>query len=736
MKERFVFPSTVAAPTWFDLKRCQDQLHTFYNTMSQVKITPWNPDDTVHIDKVYTNLSWLRDHKTPRETRHKKLTDYSELFHGNDRFLVPKRILIYGRPGIGKSTFSQKIAFDWTTDRKEILKRFKVLLMIKLRDVCDLQDFGAVLKAASLLAADDTISVDSLYNYILRNQDQVLLVLDGYDEYSTGDSSPVDQIWERKLLRDSHVIMTMRQTEADKVRKSSDVQLQIRGFDSKKQVTEFASKYLTDSQEVEELARYLSKEEIWDIAEIPLLLLMMCLVWRDRHQRGLPKSRLELCERFVATLMYQMAVKDSDKSVESNVLESYKEELSKIGRLALDALLEGTVYFPLKRLNMQSNALSKTMIRAGLFQISKLSSADPRESVFFLHKLIQEFVAAWFIMHEAGLKEGNTAYLSSIDSFDKVSKVKEILKFMCQWSEEGAKAVFSLVQLVGEKEGLTKYNFTEVPTIEDMSEGQRRFCTTCLDFFRSCSALHRQALYPLFLNCVHGVVVVGFFQQSSIATEHVLKSSNLSKPDYVLFDLGTDVDMFSIMRDLETAIVTRFGYTKPVKNCANLRDTNLFLKKEGQQMVLYFTHVGCDVDSPMSVELLSALTSAPESLPQKPVDRVRQNQDASSSLILTEKTSDQTQKHSLSFVRNIEISFVTSEQLMVVSNELASVNRPRVVRTDLVRYPSHESCDAQLTKNRLSNILSSCFTNNLYKLTLHGLNLSATCAADIARSLH
>jgi len=71
--------------------------------MNMVQITPWNPDDRVHIDEVYTNLSWLRDHKTPRGTSQKKLKDYGEIFQGTDRFPNPKRILIYGRPGIGKT---------------------------------------------------------------------------------------------------------------------------------------------------------------------------------------------------------------------------------------------------------------------------------------------------------------------------------------------------------------------------------------------------------------------------------------------------------------------------------------------------------------------------------------------------------------------------------------------------------------------------------------------------------
>ncbi len=130
--------------------------------MSQVKITPWNPNDTVHIDEVYTNLSWLRDNKTARGTTQEKLEDYSMVLKGHMYFKTPKRILVYGRPGIGKTTFSQKLSVHWSNGEKEILKKFDLLLAIKLRDVCNLTDFGDVLKAANLLADDDVISANSL----------------------------------------------------------------------------------------------------------------------------------------------------------------------------------------------------------------------------------------------------------------------------------------------------------------------------------------------------------------------------------------------------------------------------------------------------------------------------------------------------------------------------------------------------------------------------------------------
>ena len=688
----------------------------------------------MHIDEVYTNLSWLRDRKTPRGTIQKKLEDYGEIFQGTDRFPNPKRILIYGRPGIGKTTFSQKIAFDWANGRKEIVKKFDVLLMIRLRDVCGLEDFGAVLNASKLLAVHDSITVENLRNYVFKNQDKVLLVLDGYDEYHAGASSPIDQIWERSLLRHSYAIMTTRLTEVDRVGKSSDVQLEIIGFDSEAQVIEFASKYLASEEDVKKLIQYLRNENVWDVAKIPLLLLMMCLVWRDRHHRELPKSELELYARFVETLLYHMTVKDSDKSLETNVLDIYKEELTKIGKLALDALLRGTLYFPLNQIHTESKTLSKAIIRSGLFQISKLSSASPNETVFFLHKSIQEFLAAWFIMHEAGLKEGKVDCLSSIDSLSQVSKVEKILLFMLQWSEEGAKAVFSLLQFLGEKEGVTEYNFTEVPTIEDLSNDQKEFCTTCLDFFRSCKVSYRQAVSPLFLSSVHGVIVVRENREFFIAGEGVLKFSNSIKPDYLLFedlDNGDDDSMLSIMCDLETVIVTCHGETRRISNCCTdvirlmRRNRDVFcLKKKEQQMMLCLVLIRPNIER--LVTLLRVLPSPSES-PQTSVNDLPS--------IITNRTSRQVQEHSLSFVR--EVTFrcfvgLTYDNLSIVIGLLPFLKRPQAVSISTDCYTRNYGA---LSAGCCSQV-PFCFTDNLCKLTLRNLILTAACASKIARSLH
>ena len=102
--------------------------------MCQEKIAPWDPDNTVHINGIHIPLTFLQDHRKPDGTTKKKLGDSSEVFEGDEDHPIRRRILVYGRPGIGKPTFTQKVAVDFANGKKEILKKFSLLLFIRLRD--------------------------------------------------------------------------------------------------------------------------------------------------------------------------------------------------------------------------------------------------------------------------------------------------------------------------------------------------------------------------------------------------------------------------------------------------------------------------------------------------------------------------------------------------------------------------------------------------------------------------
>ena len=142
-----------------------------------------------------------------------------------------QKILVVGGPGIGKTMFSTKILRDWAFDNllNETQKsQIDFAFLIKLRM------FNSTDKELNLRELLDhseysTALSENAWNYICNNPERVLIIFDGFDEYSgkteinkddvqhrnnEEDRMPVHFLLQKivsgKLLTRSTVVMTTR----------------------------------------------------------------------------------------------------------------------------------------------------------------------------------------------------------------------------------------------------------------------------------------------------------------------------------------------------------------------------------------------------------------------------------------------------------------------------------------------------------------------------------------------
>ena len=736
IKVQFLFFKFFLEP--LNVEKCQEQLKSYYNTFSKVKIIPWDDSSSIQIDEIHTPLSWVRDHRKPSGVTQEELEDYTDMFKEK-----PTRILVYGRPGIGKSTLCKKAAYDWSKALREILMNFCILLLIKLRDVCDVGNIRDVLRASKLLASDGPISVDSLYDYIINNQDKVLLILDGYDEYSCAkEHSPILAIWKGEQLRDCHVIVTTRQLKCDELRGPSHVQLEIQGFKSWERKETFARKFMAGEEDLNEFRLYLEEKDLDDMAEIPLLLLMLCSLWKEKRHEGLPKSRADIFTQFIQTMLDHKGGSHQSMPFQKMTSTEAREDLSNLGKAAFEALLQDRLYARCSKLPGNISRRFQKLREVGLFQIVNLTSLSPEKGAYFIHKSVQEFLAAWHIKEEVlSIKGESTPSLSKVESFEKILKMSEVLKFACELSTEAACAVFRHVGSVGSKESLSKCDFFKLHLENtEVSRNVNFYLELISHSYFCCSAEKRRDLRSVFLSYTGGVLYLDSNQLNITANEHFLKSDMI--PDFIFFLPFMDSseksyrDLITVAEDTNAVFLSCSGEKKAadlLKKFPRRPVGEFFLKREGKIVVyVYQIRKGRD-GSTFPTEMLRELISPTAKSTQvtRLVDPLNEH-DSETASSLTQNTDRITgpTPQSLSCVKQIYIVDIERQEIEMLADFLPLFTALRWL--GIFGKPS-EIIDAQLTETLVSRII---FTDKFHTLVLTNINLTAKPAKVIARSLH
>ena len=476
----------------FDLTTCRSKLEGHYLKTSTVPTSVWCKKAVVDIHQIYTRLSFVKDpEKTPAGTTQSeptsfpgfsptrpkerefslsrfvgragenpgnkvesKLKHYSDLFIANKNGVIPKRILVQGQTGIGKSTFVKKLLVDWVDVNKgtgdeqaAVLKNFELVVAVNLKEVSKCQSLKDVIRLSNVFAKEDKYMTEGLVDYISNNQEKVLLIFDGYDEYRMGCNSEIYEIFHGNSLRSCCVLITTRISKADELRGSEDLHAEITGFSEVDRKT-FMRRFL-NSKDVSELEDHLDEKDLDQLAKVPLLLLFFCILWKKGKSKSFPESKTKLYVDIVQFILNhshgRRQTADKTKTKQYVELKSFKEILCEIGKVALQSLLKDDHLFEYSQLS-DSVRLGESVF-IGLLQITEYSeNLRPVGLVSFIHKSIQEFLAAWYVTYRCIPEGVNLAEIG--EKFEECMALENVFPFLCGLSQDGALATFRYLKSV------------------------------------------------------------------------------------------------------------------------------------------------------------------------------------------------------------------------------------------------------------------------------------------------
>ena len=423
-----------------------------YKRRSQLRPLLWDSTIQLPIEQVYTRLKIV---SRGNLAIHRE-GDEVNVF---DIFKAPGigedvMTIVEGSPGIGKTTFCLKLAYDWAHGNipsECSFPKFEFVFLLKCRDID-----GDVMESISeqLLPRDMEKSVEKLLHLMkdIRNQERLMLIiLDGLDELPEKSRHHVDELLERRILGFCYVLATTRQERGIEVRKSVvfDIHLEIKGYTESDAIAYVRRHFGTIDQSLkgERLIEEMEQNTfLHALRSNPLNLLLLCVVYED-YEGKLPTSQTELYQVIVQCLLRRYCAKHSLAVPEDrNTLQKrFEEDVLALGQLAWTCLLNDRQSFPEREL-AQCEVKNQNLVarKIGLLYMEESRKRiNPQHEYWFLHKTFQEYLAAAFITHK--LLRGEFNVFEYTTFHDLVRKYPQVFLFVSGMLGEKGTVLFTQI---------------------------------------------------------------------------------------------------------------------------------------------------------------------------------------------------------------------------------------------------------------------------------------------------
>ena len=411
-------------------------------------------NEDLKIDSIYTNLVLIpeRARYDFSGNREKQLKVYPKP-EGNSQSksrkdivdIENKKVLIVGRPGIGKTLFSTKLLRDWAFNRRlfNAEVHFDFAFLLKFREFNSEEKLSLLeLFSRAEFLPDELFEFslpkrglsDKVWSHIVKNPDKLLILFDGFDEFSDISSFRANQpvsssteqpmplsalfynIVEGHLLRGATVLTTTRPTAvSDLTGFDFDKTFEILGFASE-QVEEYVDNFTKNAAKKDtgkKIWEHISTNmNIFSLCYVPVNLFIVCSCLLEvlnfenlSTGVGLPTKLTHIYQMATKLFFFRHNEQYRDKRLHREDIESkdWPPEFKPLAKIAFDGIRE-------RKLIFSSNEVSKDVVQSALFHRLPDRKTAPfkHEAQFcFIHLTMQEFLAAKHIvdtMKEAELR--------------------------------------------------------------------------------------------------------------------------------------------------------------------------------------------------------------------------------------------------------------------------------------------------------------------------------------------
>ncbi|KAF9401519.1 hypothetical protein BGX21_001420 [Mortierella sp. AD011] len=350
----------------------------------------------------------------------------------------PKKILIHGRAGVGKTTLCKKLIHLYQQgalwrDRFDAVLwlPLRQLRTLKLRNLEDLLHQSYFSSHLSKEKEKLTLSVINLIR-----DGKVLFALDGLDEFVKDAQSQEGLIMEeflKNLLRQEYVVITTRPSGVDNsILPKLDLELEAVGFSSKNVEDYISMAFESDAKTAESVRDFIQRTSlVQDLVKIPVQLDALCYSWEDLPSDGESITMTKLYRAMIGKLCSNDVIRlgkvpglshgQIAKAGSRKIREMLESEIECLEYMAFRGMRndhqiefdESTIRRTVDDLDGYREETGLEALPFELFenlkQMSFLHTSDAsldsgkddsRRSWYFLHLTFQEyFAAAWLVRH-------------------------------------------------------------------------------------------------------------------------------------------------------------------------------------------------------------------------------------------------------------------------------------------------------------------------------------------------